>query len=62
MIYYGCGVGVACIIAVAAGTRYVERRGPAGLAIVVALTLVLGAMIGWSLDGYVTFMHRTHPY
>ena len=59
---YACGLGVAAIIGVAAGTRYVERRGLTGLAIVVALTIFLGGIIGWALDGYVAFIHRIHPY
>ena len=59
---YACGLGVAAIIGVAPGTRYVERRGLAGLAIVTALTILLGAIIGWALDGYVAFIHRIHPY
>ncbi len=62
MIYYGCGVAVAAIIAVAAGAPFIRSRGPAGLPLVVGLTLALGAMIGWALAGYETFMRATHPF
>ena len=62
MIYYGCGLAVAAIIGVAAGTRYIERHGATGLLTVVALTVFLGAIIGWALDGYVALIHRIHPY
>ena len=62
MIYYGCGLAVAAMITVAAGTRFVEQRGWPGFLIVAALTVVLGLIIGWGLDGYVTFIAQTRRY
>jgi uncharacterized protein YcfJ len=61
LLYYVVGMAIAAMAGGALGQSLVEERGRKILPVVVALTLAMGLIIGWALDGTMQNLYASPP-
>jgi uncharacterized protein YcfJ len=61
LLYYFMGMAIAVMAGGALGQSLVEERGRKILPVVVVLTLAIGLIIGWALNGTMQALYAPPP-
>jgi uncharacterized protein YcfJ len=61
LLYYVMGMAVAVMAGGALGQSLVEERGRKILPVIIVLTVAMGLIIGWALNGTMQNLYATPP-